>query len=152
MEIKNINNLSNSYPRKVEMSRATVDEKLLNKWKIIGLSSIVLNGLLGLYAGNAEAYDMQLAGDVEYIGDGYTENTNTIYTGGETSNFNTSENTIPENKTSPEKPRKNSTIMQDTIFSIVVVIAVVIGGFFYFSKQKFRIEADYSDDSGDNDE
>ncbi len=141
MEIKRINNLSNSYPKKTEISESEINGRLLKKWKTIGLSSVMLNGLLGLYANSSEVYARELSGDVVYIDENIIEKTNTVYTKGETENYTTSTNTT--------KPKsKNTTIpmIESAIFSIVVIAMIILGGFVFFAKQRARIEEDITDD------
>ena len=95
MEIKNVNKINNNYPQKVDMNEKTIKENLLDKWKLIGIASIISNGLLASMTMNCEVQAMELSGDVAIIDENVVETgnetdenivetTNTTYQGGNT--------------------------------------------------------------------
>ena len=42
MEIKRANRISNNYPKKEEITETVINENLLEKWYIAGISSLII--------------------------------------------------------------------------------------------------------------
>ena len=81
MEIKRANRISNNYPKKEEITETVINENLLEKWYIAGISSLIIYGLLESSSYGFESQKTQLVGDMVVDENVFFEN-NTIVTNG----------------------------------------------------------------------
>ena len=91
MEIKNVNKGNNNYPQKLDITEKTIKENMLDKWKLIGIASIISNGLLASVTANYEVQAMKLSGDIAIIDENVIETENTT-----NENIMETENTIQQ--------------------------------------------------------
>lgn len=130
MEIKRINNSSNSYPKKEDITEEIINENMLDKWIIIGLSSLIMYGLLDSVSYGVDNMETQLAGDIAVIDENIIENTNSEYIGGETENYQKSPDyDVPEGQ-------GNNVLF----IAIAVVLVALVSIYVYWGKSRYKVK------------
>ena len=81
MEIKRANRISNNYPKKEEITETVINENLLEKWYIAGISSLIIYGLLESSSYGFESQRTQLVGDMVVDENVFFENNTTVTNG-----------------------------------------------------------------------
>ncbi len=81
MEIKRANRISNNYPKKEEITETVINENLLEKWYIVGISSLIIYGLLESSSYGFESQRTQLVGDMVVDENVFFENNTTVTNG-----------------------------------------------------------------------
>ena len=81
MEIKRANRISNNYPKKEEITETVINENLLEKWYIAGISSLIIYGLLESSSYGFESQKAQLVGDMVVDENVFFENNTTVTNG-----------------------------------------------------------------------
>ena len=81
MEIKRANRISNNYPKKEEITETVINENLLEKWYIAGISSLIIYGLLESSSYGFESQKTQLVGDMVVDENVFFENNTTVTNG-----------------------------------------------------------------------
>ena len=81
MEIKRANRISNNYPKKEEITETVINENLIEKWYIAGISSLIIYGLLESSSYGFESQRTQLVGDMVVDENVFFENNTTVTNG-----------------------------------------------------------------------
>ena len=122
MEIKRANRISNNYPKKEEITETVINENLLEKWYIAGISSLIIYGLLESSSYGFESQKAQLVGDMVVDENVFFENNTTVTNG------------LGLNQ--PQKDIRGGITDSACIVGILLVILILISIYSYSTKLK----------------